>query len=247
MNPSERTHFHFGAPAKGGDSRLKLVVYFKNNPKPELRYSFDGRPNEAGTSIKAYDRSKFFNAPNALGYLENMFQKEFRYNSQLNYAFISDSGIVGKAGIKAVWDINGQMWVSKASDDAQRKQAHQVKKSLDCYTFRLAVPTLTKHPDPVKFYSFYTAEKDVGTAMLNLITQFQQYKKANPKLSWQERGQIYGNSACLFDRSEREVPYYCWFDVQKGQPKYKGTQKIVTGYDNIVKSNQFVEEFMSNI
>lgn len=242
-NPSTRIHFKFGSLSKGGESRLKLVVYFKDNSHA-LRYSFDGRPNQDGSSIKTYDRAKYFNEANAQAYLEDTFQKEFRYDENLNYAFIGINGTTGKQGIKAVWNKDSQMWISKNTDDTLRYQRHeQLKTQIQCYTFRLAVKTY----EPVKWHSFYTDKKSIVLALMDLINQFNNFIKANPTIRLQERGEIYGHHQKLYDRYEREVPRFCWFDLQSNLPKYLSTQRVITDYQNYIASNQNFESLISNL
>jgi hypothetical protein len=240
-NPSSRTHFKFGTTANGGHSKLKLLVYFEGKSKPDLRYSFDGRPNQAQTSIKAYDRAKYFNEENGKEFLEELFQKEFRYQQGMSYAIIADANGVGDAAIKQVWSKNLQLWTSKIQDNQIRYQAHQaVKKQTDTYTLRLSVPTYA----PVKFHSFYTQNTSTGAALLDLIGQYIAFKRANPLIRFQERGQIYGNCETIRDKYEREVPLSFWFDTHNKLPKYLKTDRIVKGYADFIKSNQYVEEFI---
>lgn len=241
---STTAHFKFKAPAHGGNARFKMVCYFGS--QSFTRYSFDGRMNQAGTAPKAYDKPQHWNADNGFQYLLNMFEKDFRNNPLLTYAFIADSNYPAAGQIKQVWSISEKEWTSQNVDNQIRyRQVKLVQQTPKVYTFRLSIP-LYKENELQKWVNLYTDEVTISQALLKLIGEFQSWQTLNPGRA-QLRGQIFGSNKTLYDISEREVPRYAWFDVPSLLPKYHQTQRVIKEYDNLIKAHQNLEELISNL
>ncbi len=238
------SHYKFAAPQRGGNAQLKLVCYF--GKQSFTRYSFDGRMNRAGTAPKTYDKANNWNADNGLQYLLDLFDKEHRNNPAMTYAFIADSNYPASGDIKQVWSVTNNDWTTQVLDNASRFQHIKAKKvQPDCYTFRLSVP-LKSEKDTQKWVNFFTTENQIGSALLNLIGQFNTWQTLNPD-KVQPIGQIYGSAQSLYDVAEREVPRFAWFDTPNLLPKYHRTQRVIQGYQQMISANQNFEEFISNL
>lgn len=241
---STTAHYKFSAPAHGGNAQFKMVCYFGS--QSFTRYSFDGRMNQAGTAPKAFDKPQHWNADNGFQYLLNMFEKEFRNNPTLTYAFIADSNYPASGQIKQVWSVTEREWTTQVLDNALRYRQVQLTRQMPtCYTFRLSIP-LFKVDELQKWVNFYTSEKLVSQALLKLIGEFQAWQTLNPGRA-QLKGQIFGSNKTLYDISEREIPRYAWFDVPSLLPKYHQTQRVIKEYNSLIQAHQNFEELISNL
>lgn len=235
--------YKFSPILQGGNARYKLVVY--QGKSCQLRYSFDGRMNQTGTSIKSFDQPKHWLGDHALEYLKKLFQKDLR-NPMVTYAYISDASYPAQGKILTVFNLAQGDWTDKQADQVERYQAHQARIADNAfYSFRLAVP-LKPVDDVQKWVSFFTKSAQTGDALSNLIAQFNTWHTLNPHAP-QPIGQIYGAPDKIFDVSEREVPRVGWFDVKLKLPKYHQTQRVIEGYDKWIKMHQDFEELLSNI
>lgn len=240
-----KIHFKFGSPQRGGHSQLKLVMQQIGANDWMSPHGFGGRLAPISKKQKHFDKEKYFSEQNEEIYLKEMFSKHFAHQN-LRVAFIADSTYPSSGSIKQAYCFISKSWTSleivKKNLYAHHRELYE-KAMQSGYTLRLWIPIHNK-PQGV---SFYTQKKSLLQALLELISQFQTWKKANSAVKVSLRGQIYGNVNKIHDTCERDVKSFAWFDVASMLPKYHQTQRIITEYANNIRAHQEFEVFISEL
>ena len=241
--------FIHGNPQRGGNSRLKLLVYLDGRASAETWYSFDGRYHQTRTK-RLTDDEKYFTEDNARRYLQNYFADTFRHHPQLRYAAIVDSRYPTPNIKHRVWDRSTGAWVSPKAANATAHQAHiavRTAKIPELYSFRLSVPLLKKTAtETSKWKTFWTTRTQTGMALIDLIGQYHTWRKATPSVRPQSIGQFWGKPNGHFSTDQADVPRFGWYDVVNSKPKYHGTQRVITEYAAMQEVYGNLEETLSN-
>lgn len=233
----------------GGNSKLKLLIYYTDNSKPDTMYSFDGRFHLTGGKPRLTDDPKYWTIENGRRDLQNKFANLFSHRQNLKYIAIVDGSYPTLGKKLREYDLNAGQWTTPESVNQQRHTAHIVQreqKKTETYTYRLSVPMLKKTPtEDVKWKNLFTSETDEGEALVNLVGQFVAWLKTSPALRPQSIGQIYGDGKKKYGVNEA-APRFAWFDVQNLKPRYHSTQREVASYTRIQNAYKNFEEMISN-
>ncbi len=241
--------FIYGNPQRGGNSILKLLIYFHSSAQAESYYSFDGRYHQTGTK-RLTDDEKYFTEDNGRRYLQKHFEDNFSHRSDLKYAAIVDSRYPTPNIKFRVWNLTTKTWTNPEAASIQLHQNHiaaRTAKVPELFTFKLVVPKLKKTPlETTQWKPFYTTQVQAGYAMLDLISQFREWQKLTPSVKVQSIGQFMGKANGRFATDETGLPRFAWFDVARFQPKYHNTHRVIKEYADIQKRAQNFEELVSN-
>jgi hypothetical protein len=240
-----KVHFKFGSPQRGGHSQLKLVMQQVGCNDWMSPHGFGGRIAPFSQKQKHFDKEKFFSIQNEELYLKEKFETHFRQKN-LRVAFIADSTYPATGSIKEAYCFITNSWTTLEVVKFNLYKSHRAiyETAMQVgYTMRLWIPIFNKP----KGVSFYTQKRNITDALLELIAQYQTWKKANCTARVQMKGQIYGNVHKIHDVSEREVKSYAWFDVNTMLPKYHHTHRTIVEYADNIKAHQDFEVLISEL